>query len=332
MRFGHCYGKDKIMSTKFDYYYTHEAEQFTFYRIPKALFTEPLFQDLSVEAKVLYGLMLDRVGLSIRSGWVDEQDRVYIYFTVADIQQQLGCGHNKAVRLLKELDTDMGLIRRKRQGQGKPDRIYVMNFVTGHVQNSENGNPNASEMPQDGEAVLESVPQRAKSETTAVPQTGLLEVSKEAAIKNENNQTEYSSDPSIQIKSGEDGWVDPNYADCYALLQNKWGYAALEDNYQRSQLQGIFSLGADVLSSRTPTVRAGRQDLPWQQVVDRLLSLDFTHIDYVLECMNRKVSRSVRNMRSYLLTALYNAPTTIDAYVAAQFARQEGGSAPPIYS
>lgn len=116
------------MSTKFDYYYTHEAEQFTFYRIPKALFTEPLFQDLSVEAKVLYGLMLDRVGLSIRSGWVDEQDRVYIYFTVADIQQQLGCGHNKAVRLLKELDTDMGLIRRKRQGLGRPDRIYVMNF------------------------------------------------------------------------------------------------------------------------------------------------------------------------------------------------------------
>ena len=332
MRFGHCYGKDKIMSTRFDYYYTHEAEQFTFYRIPKALFTEPLFQDLSVEAKVLYGLMLDRVGLSIRSGWVDEQDRVYIYFTVADIQQQLGCGHNKAVRLLKELDTDMGLIRRKRQGLGRPDRIYVMNFVTSHVQSSENGNPDASEKPRDGEAVPESVPQRAELETTAVPQRGLLEVSKEAAIKNENNQTKYSSDPSIQIESGEDGRVDQNYGDCYALLQNKWGYAALEDNYQPSQLQGIFSLGADVLSSRTPTVRVGKQDLPWQQVADRLLSLDFTHIDYVLECMNRKVSRSIRNMRNYLLTALYNAPTTIDAYVAAQFARQEGGGAPAIYS
>ena len=87
------------MSTKFDYYYTHEAEQFTFYRIPKALFTEPLFQDLSVEAKVLYGLMLDRVGLSIRSGWVDEQDRVYIYFTVVDIQQQLGCSKTNGATL-----------------------------------------------------------------------------------------------------------------------------------------------------------------------------------------------------------------------------------------
>lgn len=314
----------KIMSTKFDYYYTHEAEQFTFYRIPKALFTEPLFRDLSVEAKVLYGLMLDRVGLSIRSGWVDEQDRVYIYFTVTDIQQQLGCGHNKAVRLLKELDTDMGLIRRKRQGQGKPDRIYVMNFVTGHVQSSENGNPDAAGLASDGEEVPESVPQRTELETTAVPQRGLLEVSKEAAIKNENNQTKYISDPSIQIESREDGRVDQNYADCYALLQNKWGYTALEDNYQRSQLQGIFSLGADILSTKSPTVRVGGQDLPWQQVADRLLSLDFTHIDYVLECMNRKVSRSVRNMRSYLLTALYNAPTTIDAYYENQVAQHEG--------
>ena len=317
------------MSTKFDYYYTHEAEQFTFYRIPKALFTEPLFRDLSVEAKVLYGLMLDRVGLSIRSGWVDEQDRVYIYFTVADIQQQLGCGHNKAVRLLKELDTDMGLIRRKRQGLGRPDRIYVMNFVTGHVQRSENGNSDAAGLAPDGKEVPESVPQRAESETTAIPQMGLLDVSKEAAIKNENNQTKYSSDPSIQIESGEDGRVDQNYGDCYALLQNKWGYAALEDNYQRSQLQGIFSLGADVLSSKTPTVRIGRQDLPWQQVADRLLSLDFTHIDYVLECMNRKVSRSVRNMRSYLLTALYNAPTTIDAYYENQVAQHEEIRQPP---
>ncbi len=188
------------------------------------------------------------------------------------------------------------------------------------------------EKPQDEEEVPESVPQRAELETTAIPQTGLLEVSKEAAIKNENNQTEYSSDPSIQIESREDGRVDPNYGDCYALLQNKWGYAALEDNYQPSQLQGIFSLGADVLSARTPTVRVGRQDLPWQQVADRLLSLDFTHIDYVLECISRKAPQPIRNMRAYLLTALYNAPTTIDAYVDAQFARQEGGGAPAIYS
>lgn len=125
------------MSTSFAYYTAQESEQFTFYRIPKALFTDPTFSHLSAEAKLLYGLMLDRMGLSRRSGWIDRQGRVYIYFTHNEIQDCLQCGHNKAVRLLKELDQGLGLIRRKRQGLGRPDRIYVMNFVS--AQTSQNG-------------------------------------------------------------------------------------------------------------------------------------------------------------------------------------------------
>lgn len=105
---------------KFDYYYSREAEQFTFYRIPKALFTDSSFHGLSEEAKVLYGLMLDRMSLSLRSGWIDAQGRVYIYFIHADIQTHLGCGHSKATQLLRELDSGIGLIRRKRQGAWKP--------------------------------------------------------------------------------------------------------------------------------------------------------------------------------------------------------------------
>ena len=87
--------------------------------------------------KLLYGLMLDRIGLSVRSGWVDEQDHVYIYYTQGEIMDQLHCGHNKAIRLLKELDQDIGLIRRRRQGLGKPDRIYVMNFEPVLIGNQE---------------------------------------------------------------------------------------------------------------------------------------------------------------------------------------------------
>lgn len=308
------------MSTVFDYYYSQEAEQFTFYRIPKALFTEPMFQGLSVGSKVLYGLMLDRVGLSVRSGWVDAQNRVFIYFTVADIEAYLCCGHSKAIRLLKELD-GIGLICRKRQGLGKPDRIYVMNFCSGDRQKSQN---DTSEYR--NETQISTVgPQKAEKEHSSGVKTGTLEGSKTASIKNEKNKTEVSDIESIEIES--DGpRMDQRYMDDYRLLMDKWGYAALEANYTRSQLQGIFSLGADILSSRTPTIRVGGQELPRQQVVDRLLSLDFTHIDYVLECMEQ-VSRPVRNMRSYLLTALYNAPTTIDAYIAAQVAHMEGGGA-----
>ena len=86
-------------------------------------------------------------------------------------------------------------------------------------------------------------------------------------------------------------------------------------------------MGADILSSSLPTVRVGGQDMPRQQVEDRLLSLDFTHIDYVLEAIG-KVTQPIHNMRSYLLTSLYNAPTTIDAYYDALVARDNAKQQP----
>ena len=115
----------------FDYFTAAEAEQFSFYRMPKALFTEKDFKELSCEAKVLYGMMLDRMGLSIRNQWFDSLGRAYIIFTVEDVMGVMGCGSQKAVRLMKELDTadGIGLIEKKRIGLGRPNRIYVKNFM-----------------------------------------------------------------------------------------------------------------------------------------------------------------------------------------------------------
>lgn len=111
-----------------DYFYGTEAEQYTFYRIPKVLFTDPGFRRITADAKILYGLMLDRMGLSIRNGWLDEQERVFIYFTLEEAMDAMCCGHNKAVSLFTELDK-VGLIERKKQGQGRPTKIYVKNFT-----------------------------------------------------------------------------------------------------------------------------------------------------------------------------------------------------------
>ena len=104
-----------------DYFYGTEAEQYTFYRIPKVLFTDPGFRRITADAKILYGLMLDRMGLSIRNGWLDEQERVFIYFTLEETMDAMCCGHNKAVSLFTELDK-VGLIERKKQGQGRPQK------------------------------------------------------------------------------------------------------------------------------------------------------------------------------------------------------------------
>ena len=116
---------------QFRYYYKNQAEQFHFYKIPKVLFTDARFKGFSAEAKIFYGLMLDRMSLSMKNGWMDSQNRIYIYFTLEDVVELLGCGHGKAVRLFSELDSvkGIGLIERKKQGQGKPAKIYVKNFL-----------------------------------------------------------------------------------------------------------------------------------------------------------------------------------------------------------
>lgn len=161
-----------------DYFYGDEAEQFTFYRIPKVLFTDPSYRRISSDAKILYGLMLDRMGLSVRNGWLDEYNRVFIFFTLEDALEYLCCGHTKAVSLFGELDKE-GLIERKKQGQGKPTKIYVKNFV----RNAE---------------VLTSEKRKSK-----VPQSGSQDFQKTASNNTEIKDTELSdTEPSIHPARG----------------------------------------------------------------------------------------------------------------------------------
>lgn len=125
---------------QYEYFYGVQAEQFSFYRIPKALFTEPNFRELSTDAKVLYGILLDRMSLSLKNQWLDAQNKVYIIFTVEEIMGALNCANQKATRLMVELEKQAGLIERKRQGLGRPNLIYVKNFAaTINVKSCEKG-------------------------------------------------------------------------------------------------------------------------------------------------------------------------------------------------
>ena len=116
----------------FDYYYGIEAEQFSFYRVPRLLIKDERFKGLSSDAKLLYGLILDRMSLSMKNGWLDDENRAYIIYTVDAIMEDLGCAKATCVKIMKELDTEngIGLIEKKRRGLGKPDIIYVKNFST----------------------------------------------------------------------------------------------------------------------------------------------------------------------------------------------------------
>ncbi len=112
----------------FDYYYGNEAEQFSFLRVPKFLFTHKTFASMSCDAKILYSLMLDRMGLSVKNNWLDEENRVYIIFTQDEARQCMNFGNDKCVKTFKELE-EIGLISRKNRGMGRPALIYVKNFV-----------------------------------------------------------------------------------------------------------------------------------------------------------------------------------------------------------
>lgn len=123
-----------------DYYYKNEQiGQFHFFRMPKILMKETCFKELSSDAKLLYTLMLDRMCLSLKNGWIDNEDKVYIYYTINEIMEELGCSSTTCTKILCELDSKkgVGLIERKRQGQGKPDRIYVKNLVESTLESKE---------------------------------------------------------------------------------------------------------------------------------------------------------------------------------------------------
>ena len=119
-------------TVEFDYYYGIEAEQFSFYRVPRLLIKDERFKGLSSDAKLLYGLMLDRMALSMKNGWLDDENRAYIIYAVENIMEDLGCSKPTCIKIMRELDTDkgIGLIEKKRRGLGKPDIIYVKNFAT----------------------------------------------------------------------------------------------------------------------------------------------------------------------------------------------------------
>ena len=157
----------------FNYYHGDAAEQFNFFRIPRLLISDKHFQTLSVEAKLLYTLLLDRMGLSLRSGWQDGNNRVFIFYTLQEAQETLSCGHNKATRLFNELE-QFGLIERVKQGQGKPAKIYVKNF--------------ADDAGEDEKADLKT----SEKTTSCPPVSKPLDCPKGAGIYTEKNQTEFS--------------------------------------------------------------------------------------------------------------------------------------------
>ena len=270
-----------------DYFYGQAGELFSFFRIPKALFQEQRFQDLSTDAKTLYGILLDRMSLSVRNEWFDKKGRVFIIFTIEDVKRTLRCADNKATRLLRELE-EFGLIERKRRGQGKPCLVYVKNFSA--------------------ESSKESVKNRDNDDSCG-SKIACQDPVKSRGIKKKENKTEMNntnlilSDESEKMKNRE-------------LLEEYFSHSLEMDLLLRlypddeDTLYQIVNLLVDTCATNRKLLHIAGDDKPAEVVRSRFMKLNADHIRFVLKCLAEN-SSPIRNMKQYLLASLYNAPTTM---------------------
>ncbi len=284
----------------FDYIYDMEAEESSFVRVPKILLKHEAFQKISAEAKLLYCLLLDRTGISLRNGWKDKQDRVYIIFTVAEIQERMNCGNKKAIQLLDELETKIGLIERKRQGLGKPNLIYVKSFYR--------------TVDKYGERHF----LKCQNETSGGVKSPPQDMSKEHSNNTDNNKTDISKTDLSFIPGRESNGMKriKEYED-YFRSQLDYDILLRNNFYDRETIEAILNLLVETCAVSRQTIRIAGDDKPADVVRSRLMKLDSSHIGYVLDCLKENTT-AIRDMKQYLLTALYNAPLTIDAYYQAQ--------------
>jgi hypothetical protein len=119
----------------FAHFKSGENEKFNFLQLPLLLIKDDMFNKISSDAKVLYSLLLNRTHLSVKNGWVDDNNNIFIIYTIEQIMEDLNCWEPKAIKAMKELK-EIGLVKSVRQGLGKPNITYVMNFSV--VENPDN--------------------------------------------------------------------------------------------------------------------------------------------------------------------------------------------------
>ena len=277
-----------------NYFYGPQSDLFSFYRMPKVLFQYDRYKYLSAEAKVLYGLLLDRMDLSARNGWIDDRGRVYIIFTIEEVMEKLNCGNKKAVQLLSELESKAKLIERQRQGLGKPNLIYVLNFI-------------------DVESKVERHFLKCPDDTSGGVKMTSLEVSKRHGINTDNNHTDNNNTDPILSGCDSDGMRQRTDYENYFRDAIDIETLIRDNPADVETILGILDILVDICCSKRRTIRVCGDDKPIEVVKSRFMKLDREHISYVLDSL-KKTTSSVRNIRQYLLTALYNAPSTISPY------------------
>lgn len=323
---------------EYDYFSLSDADDFSFYRIPKKLVLDPEYEDMSFEAKFLYGILLDRLELSRRNGWVDEKGHVFIIFTVRQVMDAARCGEKKAMRLLAELE-DAHLIERMRRGQGRPDLIYLKNFTRirsptgpGKKENRRDDRGNYS-MEEGSELSKKQFLNSQKGSSRTSIRAG-PELPKRQASNTDINKTDKSETDINLISSGEayemkgsdemDAAEERNLYRDYFSRQAGFAFLGDEYPYEKAMLEELQSLLVDVCCSKQEFITIAGEEKPAETVRSRLMKLTPDHIRYVMSSL-KGTHVPVRNVRQYMVTTLYNATMTMNHYYQARYNSDKAG-------
>lgn len=309
------------MNIKFSYYYGKEADQYSFFKIPKILYTDSIFKTLSSDAKVLYAILLDRMSLSMKNGWLDEENKVFIIFTIDEIEETMNIGRNKAINIMKEIQ-DFGLIEKKRRGLGKPNIIYVKSFL---VETKEENRTAEEEISEDRslnvkfQEVSKTNLQKFEKQTSRNLENKPQEVSKTNCNKTNTNKTEYSntdfnhtSPRSPSKTSGINHQEqDLEVEETIQTLKQNIEYLSLieERAEEKETIDLMLNLMTEVIKNKTDR-RINQSRIPFERLKEQLLTLKKEHIDYVLLVLSENKNK-ISNLRAYLLSLLYNASVNI---------------------
>ena len=311
--------------TEFDYYYGAESEQFSFVRVPRVLFTDKEhFDNLSNEAKLMYGLLLELMSLSSKNNQIDKHNRVYIIFPVEEIEESLDVGHEKALNLLKELDdqSGIGLVKKKRRGLGLPSILYVKNFIVKGEQNTDRV-PTSRSTENEFQEFGKTDFKKSENQTSENPKNRLLEVRKSDSNNIDINNTDmsYTYDQSIDrsqagiqnFSPGADGLIDAiERSTVEEKVKKQIDYDCLISHPDSSVVQmaeEIKDLMVDVLCGDRSVVSEGKR-VSEETAKAAYRKITFDHVQYVMKSLVSypdKISRIDR----FLTVSLFNSVYTL---------------------
>ena len=305
------------------FFYGPEADMFTFFKIPKLLFAEP-YKHISTDAKLLYGLMLDRMGLSAQNErWTDEDGRVYIYFPIAEVMDLLGISDKSATKLYKELES-VELIQRKRQGLGKPTKIYVSKFFKVSPGDfpgdfAENVEKEAAQTNAESLNRKKSESRNGKNPNQETGNSRIPPFNKKTEVsENESNYSMMNPLTAAKPARKSPEPVLEGVERMEARVRIQISYDVLRANHPGDgpAIDNLVTLIADVLTSRKPSYRINGELRNGDEVRRRLQRLQYEDIEAVLDAFfHESTDKRIRNVRAYLITALYNAPGSSEQYL-----------------